>query len=108
MLCKICLIIVPKLFWLCEISYREAHFWYVIPDEVKGTSLLEQYLEILSPSEKQAVLSLKEDELRKRAILTRTLVRATIARCRSFLWVLFLVVSFVLVGCQFSFIACPF
>ncbi|KAJ8433008.1 hypothetical protein Cgig2_010984 [Carnegiea gigantea] len=58
----------------------EAHMWYVIPDEIKGTSLLEQYLEILSPSEKQTVLSLKDDELRKRAILARTLVRTTIAR----------------------------
>ncbi|KAJ8421599.1 hypothetical protein Cgig2_012281 [Carnegiea gigantea] len=67
----------------CEkftVELREAHMWYVIPDEIKGTSLLEQYLEILSPSEKQTVLSLKDDELRKRAILARTLVRTTIAR----------------------------
>ncbi|KAJ8433340.1 hypothetical protein Cgig2_021347 [Carnegiea gigantea] len=56
------------------------HMWYVILDEVHGTSLLEQYLEILSPSEKQTVLSLKDDELRKRAILARTLVRTTISR----------------------------
>lgn len=59
---------------------KEAHMWYVIPDEVKSTSLLEQYLEILSPSEKRTVLSLKDDERRKRAILARTLVRTTIAR----------------------------
>lgn len=58
----------------------ETHLWYVIPDEVKSSSLLEQCLEILSPCEKESVLCLEEDELRKRAILARTLVRTTIAR----------------------------
>lgn len=61
----------------------ETHLWYVIPDEVKSSSLLEQCLEILSPCEKESVLCLEEDELRKRAILARTLVRTTIARYKS-------------------------
>ncbi|KMT06770.1 hypothetical protein BVRB_7g159300 [Beta vulgaris subsp. vulgaris] len=58
----------------------ETHLWYVIPDEVKNLSLLNQYLEILSPTEKQSVLSFQEDERRKNALLARALVRTTIAR----------------------------
>ncbi|XP_021844673.1 uncharacterized protein [Spinacia oleracea] len=58
----------------------ETHLWYVIPDEVKCSSLLKQYLEILSPCEKQNVLSFCDSELRKKALLARALVRTTIAR----------------------------
>ncbi|KAH9624936.1 hypothetical protein KSS87_008716 [Heliosperma pusillum] len=58
----------------------ETHLWCVFPDEVKSSSLLNQYLDILSPSEKQNVLSLGEAEHKKRALLARALVRATIAR----------------------------
>lgn len=58
----------------------ETHLWYVIPDEVKGLSLLNQYMAILSPCEKQSVLSFQGDELRKRALLARALVRTSIAR----------------------------
>lgn len=54
----------------------------MIPDEVKNLSLLNQYLEILSPTEKQSVLSFQEDERRKNALLARALVRTTIARCK--------------------------
>ncbi|XP_021765046.1 uncharacterized protein LOC110729603 [Chenopodium quinoa] len=58
----------------------EIHLWYVIPDEIKSSSLLKQYLDILSPSEKKSVLSFREDEVRKKALLARALVRTTIAR----------------------------
>ncbi|MCD7471167.1 hypothetical protein HAX54_011480 [Datura stramonium] len=61
-------------------SPKETHLWYVIPSEVKGESLLNKYMEILSPSEKENVLSVGGDELRKSALLARTLVRTTIAR----------------------------
>ncbi|KAI3471804.1 hypothetical protein Pfo_028457 [Paulownia fortunei] len=47
----------------------ETHLWYVKPSEVKSESLLTQYLDILSPCERENV-----------ALLARALVRTTIAR----------------------------
>ncbi|XP_009619717.1 uncharacterized protein LOC107809958 isoform X1 [Nicotiana tabacum] len=61
-------------------SPKETHLWYVIPNEVKGESLLNKYMEILPPCEKEHVSSMRGDELRKSALLARTLVRTTIAR----------------------------
>ncbi|KAL8159993.1 hypothetical protein V2J09_001530 [Rumex salicifolius] len=61
-------------------SPREAHLWYVIPSDLKSSSLLNDYMEILSPSEKANVLSFGDDELKKRALLARALIRTTIAR----------------------------
>ncbi|KAL3358101.1 hypothetical protein AABB24_015312 [Solanum stoloniferum] len=61
-------------------SPKEIHLWYVIPSEVKGESLMNKYMEILSPSEIEKVLSFRRDELRKSALLARALVRTTIAR----------------------------
>ncbi|GAB4833372.1 hypothetical protein Ancab_031615 [Ancistrocladus abbreviatus] len=61
-------------------STMETHLWYVIPEEVKSLSLFDEYFEILSSSERENVLSLREDQLRKRAILARALVRTTMAR----------------------------
>lgn len=54
----------------------------MIPNEVKGESLLNKYMEILSPCEIEKVLSFQRDELRKSALLARALVRTTIARCK--------------------------
>ncbi|KAJ1379837.1 4-phosphopantetheinyl transferase domain [Sesbania bispinosa] len=59
---------------------REAHFWYVLPDEVKSTNLLNRYFEILSPCEKENIFRLRGEELKKKAILARALVRTTLAR----------------------------
>ncbi|TMW87904.1 hypothetical protein EJD97_019291 [Solanum chilense] len=61
-------------------SPKEIHLWYVIPNEVKGESLMNKYMEILSPCEIEKVLSFQRDELRKSALLARALVRTTIAR----------------------------
>ncbi|KAL5722843.1 hypothetical protein ACHQM5_006313 [Ranunculus cassubicifolius] len=61
-------------------SPRETHFWYVIPDEVKDASLLSRYLHLLSPCEKENVFRMQGDNLQKRALLARTLVRTTLAR----------------------------
>ncbi|XP_058204889.1 uncharacterized protein LOC131318884 isoform X1 [Rhododendron vialii] len=61
-------------------SQMETHLWYILPNEVKNASLLSQYLELLSPCEKENVLGMRGDELRKRALLARALVRTTIAR----------------------------
>ncbi|XP_062112745.1 uncharacterized protein LOC133823907 isoform X2 [Humulus lupulus] len=61
-------------------SPTETHFWYVLPDEVRSQSLMNQYLEILSPCEKDNVVSMSGDQLRKNAVLARALVRTTIAR----------------------------
>lgn len=65
---------------------RETHFWYILPDEVKSATLLNQYLDILSPCEKENVLRMHGDHLKKSALLARALVRTTIARCMSFLF----------------------
>ncbi|KAK7392626.1 hypothetical protein VNO78_21070 [Psophocarpus tetragonolobus] len=59
---------------------REVHFWYVLPDEVKSTNLLNQYLEILSPCEKEDIFRVRGEQLQKRALLARALVRTTLAR----------------------------
>ncbi|KAK4833880.1 hypothetical protein QYF36_012792 [Acer negundo] len=61
-------------------SKMETHFWYVLPDEVKSVSLLNQYLELLSPCEKENVCRMHGDQLKKSALLARALVRTTIAR----------------------------
>ncbi|RAL44967.1 hypothetical protein DM860_003726 [Cuscuta australis] len=61
-------------------SPKEAHFWYVKPNEVKSEALLKQYMEILSPTEKEKVLHLGGDEHKKTALVARALVRTTIAR----------------------------
>ncbi|WVY96715.1 hypothetical protein V8G54_028866 [Vigna mungo] len=59
---------------------REVHFWYVLPDEVKSTNLLNRYLEILSPCEKENIITIRGEQIRKRALLARALVRTTLAR----------------------------
>lgn len=59
---------------------RESHLWYVLPEEVKSESLLNRYSELLSPSEKDNVLGMRGEELKKRALLARALVRTTISR----------------------------
>lgn len=63
---------------------REAHLWYVVPDEVKSSSLLSNYLDILSPCEKENVSRMQGERLQKAALLARVLVRTTIARCKLF------------------------
>ncbi|KAK6139848.1 hypothetical protein DH2020_026423 [Rehmannia glutinosa] len=61
-------------------SPMETHLWYVKPSEVKSGSLLNQYLDILPPCERENVLQMRGEELRKSALLARALVRTTIAR----------------------------
>ncbi|XP_058771249.1 uncharacterized protein LOC131644707 [Vicia villosa] len=61
-------------------AQNEAHFWYVLPDEVKCTNLLNRYFELLSPCEKENVLRMRGEELKKSALLARALVRTTLAR----------------------------
>ncbi|KAE9605351.1 putative holo-[acyl-carrier-protein] synthase [Lupinus albus] len=61
-------------------SPKEAHFWYILPDEIKNANLLNRYLEILSPGEKENVLRMSGEQLKKRALLARALVRTTLAR----------------------------
>ncbi|KAI6696447.1 hypothetical protein NL676_016566 [Syzygium grande] len=61
-------------------SRMEAHLWYVVPDEVKCSSLLSNYLDILSPCEKENVSRMRGERLQKAALLARVLVRTTIAR----------------------------
>ncbi|KAL6559176.1 hypothetical protein OROHE_006545 [Orobanche hederae] len=58
----------------------ETHLWYVKPSEVKSESLLNQYLEILPPCERENVCRMQGEELRKSALLARALIRTTIAR----------------------------
>ncbi|KAJ6849735.1 uncharacterized protein M6B38_266585 [Iris pallida] len=61
-------------------SPREVHFWYVVPDEVKDASLLKQYMEILSPCERESILQMDKDKVQRGAVLARTLVRTTLSR----------------------------
>ncbi|XP_071699032.1 uncharacterized protein [Rutidosis leptorrhynchoides] len=61
-------------------SRMETHLWYVIPNQVKSQSLLTQYVDLLSPFEKERVFSIDRDELRKIALLARVFVRTTISR----------------------------
>ncbi|XP_061374548.1 uncharacterized protein LOC133316788 [Gastrolobium bilobum] len=61
-------------------AQKEAHFWYILPDEVKSTNLLNRYLEILSPCEKENIFRMRGEKLQKRALLARALVRTTLAR----------------------------
>ncbi|KAK1563389.1 hypothetical protein Q3G72_026943 [Acer saccharum] len=61
-------------------SKLETHFWYILPDEVTSSSLLNQYMELLSPSEKLNVNQMRGDNYRKGALLACALVRTTIAR----------------------------
>ncbi|CAA7029140.1 unnamed protein product [Microthlaspi erraticum] len=62
-------------------SRMETHIWYILPNQVKTESLLKHYSQLLSPSEKDDLLRMRSDELRKKnALLARTLVRTTIAR----------------------------
>lgn len=83
---------------------RETHLWYVLPNEVKSEQLLNQYLEILSPCEREHVFSMRSDELRKGALLARALVRTTIARCMT-IHLLFLS-SFVYLCYLFTSVGC--
>nr|XP_023910871.1 uncharacterized protein LOC112022489 [Quercus suber] len=61
-------------------SPMETHLWYILPNEVKNANLLNQYLEILSPCEKENVFCMCGDQLQRRALLAHALVRTTIAR----------------------------
>ncbi|XP_062160231.1 uncharacterized protein LOC133867469 [Alnus glutinosa] len=61
-------------------SPMETHLWYLVPNEVKNETLLNQYLELLSPCERENVFRMSGDQLRKRALLARALVRTTISR----------------------------
>ncbi|KAF5473873.1 hypothetical protein F2P56_005827 [Juglans regia] len=61
-------------------SRMETHLWYILPNEVKSETLLNQYLELLSPCEKENVCRMRGYQLQKRALLARALVRTTIAR----------------------------
>ncbi|KAE8666162.1 hypothetical protein F3Y22_tig00112507pilonHSYRG00133 [Hibiscus syriacus] len=61
-------------------SPMETHLWYILPDEVKSWGLLNQYSELLSPCESESVNRMRGDQLKKRALLARALVRTTIAR----------------------------
>ncbi|XP_078443987.1 uncharacterized protein LOC144713292 [Wolffia australiana] len=61
-------------------SSREIHWWYVIPDEVQSPLLTNHCLETLSPDEKDKAMRMKEPKLQKGALLSRLLLRTTLAR----------------------------
>ncbi|CAM8913619.1 unnamed protein product [Rhodiola kirilowii] len=70
----------PPLVHVQAPSPAETHLWYILPGEVKSASLLDQYYQHLSPCEKEDISSMGTDQLKKSALLARTLVRTTIAR----------------------------
>ena len=59
------------------LGFRETHLWYILPNEVKSTRLLNQYLELLSPCEKENVFRMWGNQPQKRALLASELVRTT-------------------------------
>ncbi|XP_010266645.1 PREDICTED: uncharacterized protein LOC104604115 isoform X2 [Nelumbo nucifera] len=61
-------------------SQRETHIWYIVPDEVQNTSLLNQYLKLLSSCERESMFRMSGDKLQKSSLLARTLVRTTLSR----------------------------
>uniref|UniRef100_A0A9R1WVE1 holo-[acyl-carrier-protein] synthase n=1 Tax=Lactuca sativa TaxID=4236 RepID=A0A9R1WVE1_LACSA len=61
-------------------SQMETHLWYALPNEVKSQSLLNQYVDLLSPLEKDHIFSISALHLQKSALLARALVRTTISR----------------------------
>ncbi|XP_066388914.1 uncharacterized protein [Miscanthus floridulus] len=61
-------------------SRREVHVWYLLPDELNDASLLNMYMELLSPSERKTALSMNGEKLQKGAVLSRALVRTTLSR----------------------------
>ncbi|KAK4833336.1 hypothetical protein QYF36_003032 [Acer negundo] len=63
----------PPLVSLQLPSKLETHFWYILPDEVTSSSLLNQHMELLSPSEKLNVNQMRGDN-RKAALLARALI----------------------------------
>ncbi|MFQ6669605.1 hypothetical protein Gotur_034792 [Gossypium turneri] len=77
---NICAKILNFLFIDSYFILRETHFWYILPDEVKSVALLNRYSELLSPCERENVNRMSGDQLKKRALLARALVRTTIAR----------------------------
>ena len=63
-------------------TYREAHFWYILPNEVENPLLLNHYLELVSPTERDNALRMNGDQLQKGALLSRVLLRTTLAKCK--------------------------
>ncbi|CAO2195252.1 unnamed protein product [Urochloa humidicola] len=61
-------------------SRREVHVWYLLPDELNDASQLKMYMDLLSPSERKAALSMNGEKLQKGAMLSRALVRTTLSR----------------------------
>ncbi|CAI9301090.1 unnamed protein product [Lactuca saligna] len=61
-------------------SQMETHLWYALPNEVKSQSLLNQYVDLLSPLEKDHIFSISALHLQKSALIARALVRTTISR----------------------------
>lgn len=77
-----------------SLIFRETHLWYVLHNEVKSQSLLSQYVDLLSPLEKDHVFSIRGDEQQKSALLARALVRTSIARCRAYYFMILVLTSF--------------
>lgn len=63
---------------------------------------MNQYMELLSPCEKDHVLSMSGDQLKKSALLARALVRTTIARYVSSLAYCFLIMIFLFMKVVFE------
>lgn len=81
---------------------REAHFWYMVPDEVNDESLLDQYSELLSSCERDNVFGMKDKRLWKGALLARALLRTTLSRCTAFQLFLFIFSCILSVTIAFS------
>ncbi|EFJ30225.1 hypothetical protein SELMODRAFT_90598, partial [Selaginella moellendorffii] len=61
---------------------REVHCWFLFVEDVQSPSLLKAYESFLSSDERDRVYSVDSERLRKERLLTRALVRTTLARCK--------------------------
>ncbi|EFJ24908.1 hypothetical protein SELMODRAFT_149567 [Selaginella moellendorffii] len=59
---------------------REVHCWFLFVEDVQSPSLLKAYESFLSSDERDRVYSVDSERLRKERLLTRALVRTTLAR----------------------------
>lgn len=65
------------------LPHGEVHLWWLDSTEVESPRLLEQYLDLLPPAEKEYVAEGASEAVKKERLLARTLVRSVLKRyCR--------------------------
>ncbi len=63
-----------------DVLPNEIHVWYAFPDEIRQTSLLSDYQQLLNPAETQQWQRFHFDKHRHLYLIARALVRTTLSR----------------------------